>query len=76
MIRPQRIQQDRADRTLLHLFLHQIHHRGQIHAMLSGTRVPPPQLDEFFLGDEFEQGFRQADFEALAFVESEIWRDL
>lgn len=76
MIRPKRVQQERADRTLLHLFLHQIHHRGQIHAMLSGTRVPPPQLDEFFLGDEVEQGFRQADFEALAFVESEIWRDL
>ncbi|MBD8893224.1 DinB family protein [Roseibium litorale] len=35
--------------TLLHLFQHQIHHRGQAHAMLSGTGVEPPQLDEFFL---------------------------
>jgi uncharacterized damage-inducible protein DinB len=35
--------------TLLHLFQHQIHHRGQVHAMLSGTAVEPPQLDEFFL---------------------------
>jgi uncharacterized damage-inducible protein DinB len=35
--------------TLLHLFQHQIHHRGQVHAMLSGTAVAPPQLDEFFL---------------------------
>ena len=35
--------------TLLHLFQHQIHHRGQVHAMLSGTEVAPPQLDEFFL---------------------------
>lgn len=35
--------------TLLHLFQHQIHHRGQVHAMLAGTSVPPPQLDEFFL---------------------------
>jgi uncharacterized damage-inducible protein DinB len=35
--------------VLAHLFVHQIHHRGQAHAMLSGTRVPPPQLDEFFL---------------------------
>ncbi len=34
---------------LPHLFQHQIHHRGQAHAMLAGTRVPPPQLDEFFL---------------------------
>jgi uncharacterized damage-inducible protein DinB len=35
--------------VLSHLFVHQIHHRGQVHAMLSGTRVVPPQLDEFFL---------------------------
>ena len=34
---------------LAHLFLHQIHHRGQAHAMLAGTKVAPPQLDEFFL---------------------------
>ena len=34
---------------LLHLFQHQIHHRGQAHAMLSGTEVAPPQLDEFHL---------------------------
>jgi len=43
-----RIQHERMDRLLLHLFQHQIHHRGQAHAMLSGTSVPPPQLDEFF----------------------------
>ncbi|HEY8122952.1 MAG TPA: DinB family protein [Myxococcota bacterium] len=36
--------------VLEHLFVHQTHHRGQAHAMLSGTRVAPPQLDEFFLG--------------------------
>jgi uncharacterized damage-inducible protein DinB len=35
--------------VLAHLFVHQVHHRGQVHAMLSGTRVAPPQLDEFFL---------------------------
>jgi uncharacterized damage-inducible protein DinB len=40
---------DRAGDILLHLFEHQIHHRGQVHAMLSGTDIPPPQLDEFFL---------------------------
>lgn len=28
-----------------HLFNHQTHHRGQAHAMLSGTPVPPPELD-------------------------------
>lgn len=35
--------------VLLHLFQHQVHHRGQAHAMLSSTPVVPPQLDEFFL---------------------------
>jgi uncharacterized damage-inducible protein DinB len=40
---------ERLDHLLLHLFQHQIHHRGQAHAMLSSTPVAPPQLDEFFL---------------------------
>lgn len=34
---------------LLHLFQHQIHHRGQVHAMMSQAGVAPPQLDDFFL---------------------------
>jgi len=37
---------------LSHLFVHQLHHRGQAHAMLAGTPVPPPQLDEFFLAQD------------------------
>jgi uncharacterized damage-inducible protein DinB len=40
---------ERIDALLPHLFAHQIHHRGQAHAMLAGTQVKPPQLDEFFL---------------------------
>ncbi len=36
-------------RVLAHLFMHQTHHRGQAHAMLSGTSVKPPQLDDFML---------------------------
>jgi len=40
---------ERRDWLLAHLFQHQVHHRGQAHAMLAGTDVPPPQLDEFFL---------------------------
>lgn len=40
--------------VLPHLFLHQVHHRGQVHAMLSGTSVAPPQLDEYFLGLDTE----------------------
>ncbi|MSP81614.1 MAG: damage-inducible protein DinB [Alphaproteobacteria bacterium] len=35
--------------VLNHLFTHQIHHRGQVHAMLAGSGSEPPQLDEFFL---------------------------
>ena len=32
------IQRERMDRLLLHLFQHQVHHRGQAHAMLSARR--------------------------------------
>ena len=41
-----------AGAILSHLFVHQIHHRGQAHAMLAGTSVAPPQLDEFFLASD------------------------
>ena len=41
--------------VLAHLFIHQIHHRGQAHAMLSGTPVEPPQLDEFFLKEDAQR---------------------
>ena len=34
---------------LPHLFGHDIHHRGQIHAMMAGAAVKPPQLDDFWL---------------------------
>ncbi len=40
---------ERTDALLAHLFQHQIHHRGQAHAMLSHAGVAPPQLDDFFL---------------------------
>ena len=67
------VETERADRLLLHLFQHQIHHRGQAHAMLAGTRVPPPQLDDFFLTAGAE--LRASEFEELGFTETEIWRD-
>ncbi len=62
---------DRLRRILAHLFQHQTHHRGQVHAMLAGTKVKPPQLDEFFCTGEAH--LRAADFEALAFDEMKIW---
>ena len=37
---------------LSHLFQHQTHHRGQAHAMLSGTSIRPPQLDEYIVADD------------------------
>jgi uncharacterized damage-inducible protein DinB len=65
------VQVETADRVLLHLFQHQIHHRGQVHAMLSGTSVAPPQLDEFFLADE--ESLRRQDLAELGIAEAEIW---
>lgn len=40
---------ERVDRTILHLVQHQVHHRGQVHAMISQSGHPPPQLDDFYL---------------------------
>lgn len=54
---------ERIGDLLAHLFLHQIHHRGQVHAMLSGTSVPPPQLDEFFL--DYDLDLRREEEERL-----------
>lgn len=62
---------ERIDRILLHLFEYQIHHRGQVHAMLSGTRVAPPQLDEFFL--QADSRLREDDMHVLGLSEADIW---
>jgi uncharacterized damage-inducible protein DinB len=61
------VQREPIDRVLLHLFQHQVHHRGQVHAMLSGTSVRPPQLDEFFLAEEAP--LRAAEFAELGWTE-------
>ena len=67
-----RVMLDRAERgmkeetvasVLPHLFIHQVHHRGQAHAMLAGTTVKPPQLDEFFLFED-----RAATLQELASI--------
>jgi uncharacterized damage-inducible protein DinB len=50
--RTDHVQREKAGDVLMHLFQHQIHHRGQVHAMLAGTPVKPPQLDEFFMAEE------------------------
>ncbi len=66
-----RLQRERMDRLLLHLFQHQMHHRGQAHAMLSGTSVPPPQLDEFFSAGE--ASLRAEEFAELGWTEETVW---
>lgn len=70
--RGSRIQQERMDRLLLHLFQHQVHHRGQAHAMLSATGVKPPQLDEFYAAEEAP--LRAAEFAELGWSEEMVWR--
>ena len=69
--RDTRIQIERCDRLLMHLFQHQIHHRGQAHAMLSGTAVEPPQLDEFFAAGEAP--LRADEFARLGWTEDTVW---
>lgn len=68
-----RIQVERCDDVLSHLLQHQTHHRGQAHAMLSGTSIKPPQLDEFIVADDAQNrrdvlqrlGLKEADVMAL-----------
>ena len=66
-----RIQHERIDRLLLHLFQHQIHHRGQAHAMLCGTPVAPPQLDEFY--SVAEAPLRAGEFAEIGWTEEMVW---
>ena len=72
MHRESHVATDRTDDVLLHLFLHQTHHRGQVHAMLSGTSVAPPQLDEFVMTGDSR--FRGEDLAALGWTEEELMR--
>jgi uncharacterized damage-inducible protein DinB len=65
------LQNESATRLLAHLFQHQIHHRGQAHAMLAGTKVKPPQLDEFFCANEAH--LRAAELAELGLSEAAIW---
>src|SRR6478672_7677246 len=60
-----------AERRGADLFQHQIHHRGQAHAMLSGTRIKPPQLDEFF--SIAEAPLRTSEFAGLGWTEETVW---
>jgi uncharacterized damage-inducible protein DinB len=69
--RADHVQREPLVRVLAHLFQHQIHHRGQAHAMLASTAVKPPQLDEFFLAEEAP--LRAEELLALGLREADIW---
>jgi len=66
--RQNRVQTERCDDVLSHLFAHQIHHRGQAHTMLAGTSVPPPQLDEFIVAGDAR--FRNQELAAFGWDET------
>ena len=68
-----RVQTERADRLLLHLFQHDIHHRGQAHAMLSGTRRRATAARRVLLdrrGAAACSGVRE-----LGWTEATVWRE-
>jgi uncharacterized damage-inducible protein DinB len=60
--------------VLAHLAMHQTHHRGQAHAMLSGTTVRPPQLDEFLMPSDAP--LRVDDLRALGWTERDLFGGL
>jgi uncharacterized damage-inducible protein DinB len=72
VVRGDSVHLESATRLLAHLFQHQIHHRGQVHAMLAGTAVKPPQLDEFFCANEAH--LRANELAELGMSEAAIWQ--
>ncbi len=68
--RQSRIQTERCDDVLCHLFAHQTHHRGQAHAMLAGTPLAPPQLDEFIVSDDAKS--RTGELAAFGWTEADL----
>jgi uncharacterized damage-inducible protein DinB len=71
MPRAEQVQRDRAGHVLAHLFNHQTHHRGQVHAMLAGTAARPPPLDEFMMPSEAH--LRAADLQAFGWDEAAVY---
>lgn len=59
-----------AENVLLHLFQHQIHHRGQAHAMLAGSPIKPPQLDEFLFA--IDKPYRTEELAAIGWTEADL----
>jgi len=66
-----RVQRERRGHVIAHLINHEVHHRGQVHAMLAGTAVAPPQLDEFLMPSEAH--LRAEDVRALGWSEATLF---
>jgi uncharacterized damage-inducible protein DinB len=62
---------ERVAHVLAHLAMHQTHHRGQAHAMLSSTPLKPPQLDEFLLPSDAP--LRRVELAALGWSERDLF---
>lgn len=71
MPRRDHVQREPLGNVVAHLVNHQVHHRGQVHAMLAGTAVAPPQLDEFLMSSEGH--LRTADMAALGWSEAVLF---
>ena len=65
------VEMETTARLLAHLFQHQVHHRGQVHAMLAGSSVAPPQLDEFFCANEAH--LRERELGEIGLSESAVF---
>ena len=67
---PEKAFHESLSNLLLHVFMHGQHHRGQIHAMLTGTSVAPPQIDEFILAAD--AGLRSSDLKNFGWAEDDF----
>jgi len=65
------VQGEQRGHVIAHLLNHQVHHRGQAHAMLSGTSVQPPQLDEFLMPSEAH--LREREVRELGWTERTLF---
>jgi len=65
------VQRELRGNVIAHLLNHQVHHRGQAHAMLAGTAIKPPQLDEFLMPNEAH--LRSAEMAALGWTERDLF---